>query len=82
MSVSPLPPPQNIFSSVLTPKQFQIGDSVRIAGGPALVYKVIAVTGCMVTILIVNPQPDGQVMTFDARALRTLDQSVVEKLPS
>ncbi|KAK4449765.1 hypothetical protein QBC34DRAFT_379824 [Podospora aff. communis PSN243] len=57
---------------------FQIGDSVRVRGG-SLVYKVIALTGCMVTILITNPQPDGSVMSFNSQSVQNLDESRIEK---
>jgi len=36
----------------------------------------------MVTILIVNPQPDGRVLRFNALLLRTLDQSEIKRVPS
>jgi hypothetical protein len=45
--------------------QFQIGESVRVRGFSP-VYNVIALAGCMVTILIKNPQPDGTAMTFNS----------------
>lgn len=65
---------------MLTKPQFQSGDRVRVRGSP-LVYRVIAITGCMVTILIVNPQPDGQVMAFDSgQSIQNLDESRIEKV--
>ncbi|KAK0627361.1 hypothetical protein B0T14DRAFT_424695, partial [Immersiella caudata] len=58
---------------------FQIGDSVRVRGN-SLVYKIIARTGCMVTILITNPQPDGTVMSFiPSQSVQNLDESRIEK---
>ena len=67
----------------LTLHQFYIGDTVRITSTPDLVYKVIAVTATAntVTILIVNPQPDGRVLGFNSQSLRTLDQSEIERVP-
>lgn len=59
--------------------QFHIGDVVRVRGS-TLVYKVIATTGPNVTILIVNPQPDGQNMAFNSQSLQTLDASFVERV--
>ena len=48
--------------------------------GNSLVYKVIALTGCMVTILITNPQPDGTVMSFNpSQSVQNLDESRIEK---
>ncbi|KAK1758844.1 hypothetical protein QBC47DRAFT_409672 [Echria macrotheca] len=58
---------------------FQIGDTVRVRGSD-LVYKVIATTGSMITILITNPQPDGQVMNFNSLSIQTLDESRIEKV--
>jgi len=35
----------------------------------------------MVTILIINPQPDGQVMAFDSgTSIQNLDESRIEKV--
>ncbi|KAK5653227.1 hypothetical protein OQA88_9126, partial [Cercophora sp. LCS_1] len=60
--------------------QYQSGDSVRIIG-QSLVYKVIAITGCMITIVAANPQPDGQRVEFDSkRSVQTLDQAQVERV--
>ncbi|KAK3353993.1 hypothetical protein B0T25DRAFT_223923 [Lasiosphaeria hispida] len=59
---------------------YSIGDTVRVCGG-SLVYKVIATTGCMITILVVNPQPDGRVLSFDPQgSIQTLDESRIEKV--
>ncbi|KAK1829763.1 hypothetical protein QBC39DRAFT_355844 [Podospora conica] len=62
---------------------FYVGDTVRITATPDLVYKVIAVTASakMVTILIINPQPDGRVLGFNEHSLKTLDQGEIERIP-
>jgi len=60
--------------------KFNIGDSVRVRGS-ALVYKVIALTNSMVTILVFNPQPDGTVLCFNPQlSVQNLDQSRLEKV--
>lgn len=35
-----------------------------------------------VTILIVNPQPDGRELVFNEQSLRTMDQDEIERVPS
>lgn len=35
-----------------------------------------------VTILIVNPQPDGRQLVFNDQSLRTMDQDEIERVPS
>ncbi|KAK4666428.1 hypothetical protein QC763_300185 [Podospora pseudopauciseta] len=55
------------------------GDTVRIRGNPVL-YKVIAVNGCMLTILVMNPQPDGQYLDFSPTSIQTIDEYRVEKV--
>ena len=54
----------------------------HVTGIPDLTYKVIAVTANMVTILIISPQPNGQATEFNSQSLRTLDQSVNERVPA
>lgn len=44
-----------------------------------MVYKVVAVNNNLVTILISNPQPDGQYLPFSPEALQTVDESRLEK---
>ncbi|KAK3380673.1 hypothetical protein B0T24DRAFT_676340 [Lasiosphaeria ovina] len=58
---------------------FEIGDVVRIRG-QTYTYKVIAITNSLVTILIVNPQPDGTVLTFSPICLQSVDESRIEKV--
>lgn len=41
---------------------------------------MVAVNGSMVTILISNPQPDGQYLPFNSSALQTVDESRIEKV--
>ncbi|KAK4180600.1 hypothetical protein QBC36DRAFT_286409 [Triangularia setosa] len=55
------------------------GDTVRIRGNTVL-YKVIAVNGCMLTILVMNPQPDGQYLDFNSSSIQTIDEYRVEKV--
>ena len=43
-----------------------------------MVYKVVAVNGNLVTILVSNPQPDGQYLPFTPTALQTVDESRLE----
>ncbi|KAL2163894.1 hypothetical protein VTH06DRAFT_3106 [Thermothelomyces fergusii] len=57
---------------------FQSGDTVRIRGS-SVVYKVVAVNNNLVTILISNPQPDGQFLPFGPTALQTVDESRLER---
>ncbi|KAK3306318.1 uncharacterized protein B0T15DRAFT_137313 [Chaetomium strumarium] len=57
---------------------FQSGDVVRLRGS-TVVYKVVAVNGCLVTILVSNPQPDGQYLPFNSTSLQTVDESRLEK---
>ncbi|AEO58345.1 hypothetical protein MYCTH_2305608 [Thermothelomyces thermophilus ATCC 42464] len=57
---------------------FQSGDTVRVRGS-SVVYKVVAVNNNLVTILISNPQPDGQYLPFTSTALQTVDESRLEK---
>ncbi|KAK3338954.1 hypothetical protein B0H65DRAFT_432377 [Neurospora tetraspora] len=59
--------------------QYQIGDVVCIRGA-SLRYKVIAVTGSMITIIVVNPQPDGQYLPFTSTSLQSVDESRIEKV--
>lgn len=61
--------------------QYQIGDVVCIRGA-SLRYKVIAVTGSMITIIVVNPQPDGQYLPFNSTSLQSVDESRIEKVES
>ncbi|KAL2255871.1 hypothetical protein VTK26DRAFT_2557 [Humicola hyalothermophila] len=58
---------------------FQAGDLVRIRSS-TVVYKVVAVNGTMVTILISNPQPDGSYLPFSPTAYQTVDESRIEKV--
>lgn len=58
---------------------FSIGETVRVRG-ETLVYKVLAMTGSMITILIANPQPDGTELYFNSISLRTVDGSNLEKV--
>ncbi|AEO67343.1 7bedf1a6-ce6b-4fff-92fc-cde9c857aef5 [Thermothielavioides terrestris] len=57
---------------------FQSGDVVRLRGS-TVVYKVVAVNGSLVTILVSNPQPDGQYLPFNSTALQTVDESRLER---
>jgi hypothetical protein len=50
---------------------------VRIRGSTVL-YKVVAVSSNLVTILVSNPQPDGQYLPFSSTALQTVDESRLE----
>ncbi|KAL2139004.1 hypothetical protein VTI28DRAFT_5909 [Corynascus sepedonium] len=68
------PGPTNTLSGM----GFQSGDAVRVRGS-AVVYKVVAVNNNLVTILISNPQPDGQYLPFTSTALQTVDESRLEK---
>ncbi|KAK4213432.1 hypothetical protein QBC37DRAFT_374098 [Rhypophila decipiens] len=58
---------------------FSIGETVRVRG-ETFVYKVLAMTGSMVTILIANPQPDGTQVYFSSHSLRTVDGLNLEKV--
>lgn len=89
MTVRPLAtpdphPPTN--TPTPRPQQFYVGDTVRITDAPEFIYKVIAVTKSAdmvhVTILIVNPQPDGRQLVFNDQSLRTMDQDEIERVPS
>ncbi|KAH6631213.1 hypothetical protein F5144DRAFT_602039 [Chaetomium tenue] len=57
---------------------FQSGEAVRVRGS-SVVYKVVAVNSNLVTILVSNPQPDGQYLPFTPTALQTVDESRLEK---
>jgi len=57
--------------------QFKSGDVVRVRGS-TVVYKVVAVSSNLVTILVSNPQPDGQYLPFTSTALQTVDESRLE----
>ncbi|KAK4142233.1 uncharacterized protein C8A04DRAFT_30192 [Dichotomopilus funicola] len=57
--------------------QLASGDAVRVRGS-TVVYKVVAVNGSLVTIIISNPQPDGQYLPFSSTALQTVDESRLE----
>ncbi|KAK4112791.1 hypothetical protein N656DRAFT_779023 [Canariomyces notabilis] len=57
---------------------FRDGDVVRIRGS-SVVYKVVAVNGSLVTILVSNPQPDGQYLPFTSTSIQTVDESKLEK---
>lgn len=59
--------------------QYLIGDVVCIRGA-SLRYKVIAVTGSTITIIVVNPQPDGQYLPFNPMSLQSVDESRLEKV--
>lgn len=54
------------------------GEAVRIRGS-TVVYKVVAVSSNLVTILVSNPQPDGQYLPFTPTALQTVDESRLER---
>ncbi|GAB1318407.1 hypothetical protein MFIFM68171_08617 [Madurella fahalii] len=54
------------------------GDVVRIRGS-TVVYKVVAVNSNLVTILVSNPQPDGQYLPFNPNSLQTVDESRLER---
>ncbi|KAK4121548.1 hypothetical protein N657DRAFT_682627 [Parathielavia appendiculata] len=56
----------------------QSGDAVRIRGS-TVVYKVVAVNGSLITIIVSNPQPDGQYLPFTPSALQTVDESRLER---
>ncbi|KAK4156119.1 hypothetical protein C8A00DRAFT_31049 [Chaetomidium leptoderma] len=56
---------------------FLSGDAVRLRGS-TVVYKVVAVNSNLVTILVSNPQPDGQYLPFTSTALQTVDESRLE----
>jgi hypothetical protein len=43
------------------------------------VYKVVAVNGSLITIIVSNPQPDGQYLPFTPSALQTVDESRLER---
>ncbi|KAK0621959.1 hypothetical protein B0T17DRAFT_618333 [Bombardia bombarda] len=58
---------------------FQTGDVVIIRGS-TLHYKVLAVTGSLITILIANPQPNGQYVAFNSISLQSVDESRIEKV--
>ncbi|KAK3323227.1 hypothetical protein B0T19DRAFT_442723 [Cercophora scortea] len=58
---------------------FQNGDLVRIRGD-TLIYKVLAVTRTMITIIIMNPQPDGQHYAFNDKSIQAIDESRLEKI--
>jgi hypothetical protein len=58
--------------------QFQSGEAVRVRGS-TVVYKVVAVNSNLVTILVSNPQPDGQYLPFTPTALQTVDESRLER---
>ncbi|KAK4159858.1 hypothetical protein QBC43DRAFT_293624 [Cladorrhinum sp. PSN259] len=58
---------------------YEIGDTIRIRGNTTI-YKVIAVTRSMLTILVQNPQPDGNYLPFDATSLLTIEDYRVEKV--
>lgn len=45
-----------------------------------MVYKVVAVNGSLVTILVSNPQPDGSYLPFTPTAYQTVDESRIEKV--
>lgn len=81
---NPKPNPQLTPHPV--PQQFYVGDTVRITNAPAFIYKVIAVTKTSdmvhVTILIVNPQPDGRELVFNNQSLRSMEQDEIERVPS
>lgn len=57
--------------------QLESGKAVRVRGS-TVVYKVVAVNGSLVTIIISNPQPDGQYLPFSPTALQTVDESRLE----
>ncbi|KAK3312124.1 hypothetical protein B0H66DRAFT_485632 [Apodospora peruviana] len=59
--------------------QFAVGDTVRIYGD-TIIYKVLAVTNTLVTILIMNPQPDGTQHYFSSTSLQSIDASRLEKV--
>ncbi|KAK3984456.1 hypothetical protein QBC44DRAFT_385746 [Cladorrhinum sp. PSN332] len=58
---------------------YEIGDTIRIRGNTTI-YKVIAVTRNMLTILVQNPQPGGAYLPFDATSLLTIEDYRVEKV--
>ncbi|KAJ4289369.1 hypothetical protein N0V88_007121 [Collariella sp. IMI 366227] len=57
---------------------FTSGEAVRIRGS-TVVYKVVAVNGSLVTIIVSNPQPDGSYLPFTPTALQTVDESRLER---
>jgi hypothetical protein len=44
-----------------------------------VVYKVVASSGNLVTILVSNPQPDGSYLPFNSTSMQTVDESRLEK---
>lgn len=74
-----IPRSAGLLLTVISNLQFTIGETVRVRGED-LVYKVLAMTGNMITILIVNPQPDGTQQYFSSSSLRTVDGSNLERI--
>ncbi|KAK3937744.1 hypothetical protein QBC46DRAFT_344275 [Diplogelasinospora grovesii] len=58
---------------------FQVGDHVRVHGS-LIVYRIIAIPGSIVTILILNPQPNGQYAAFSGSSKQDVDSSTLEKI--
>ncbi|KAK4188872.1 hypothetical protein QBC35DRAFT_548223 [Podospora australis] len=57
----------------------QPGDTVCIRGAPNILYKVIAVNGSMLTILVISPQ-GGEHLEFGSTSIQTIDEYRVEKV--